>query len=72
MIGRQKRREEEEPSMAVVVRVKRSLDEEPLEALVLSCKKRKTNAESDDSVTAIFKFAGTLSRQVLHCNLRQQ
>lgn len=55
--------------MAAVLRVKRRNDAEPLEALVIACKRRKTeNLESeetvDDSVTAVLKFAGTVKNQV--------
>ncbi|KAG5873637.1 hypothetical protein JTB14_022371 [Gonioctena quinquepunctata] len=52
--------------MATVVRVKRRCDEEPLEAFVLNCKRRKLNTTEDplsstDSTT-LFKFAGTLEK----------
>lgn len=49
--------------MAAVVRVKRALDEEPSSALILSCKRRKTNVEDDDAVETLFTFAGTVKDQ---------
>jgi hypothetical protein len=58
--------------MAAVVRVKRRLDEEPVETLVLLCKRAKTDTvpraplateESSDEIKSVFKFAGTLTAQ---------
>ncbi|XP_046745425.1 probable RNA polymerase II nuclear localization protein SLC7A6OS [Diprion similis] len=54
--------------MAAVLRVKRRNHEEPLEALVIACKRRKTEnidaAETaSDPVTAVLKFAGTVKNQ---------
>ncbi|XP_034230559.1 probable RNA polymerase II nuclear localization protein SLC7A6OS [Thrips palmi] len=49
--------------MAAVVRVKRALNEEPSGALILSCKRRKTEAENGDAVDTVFKFAGTVKDQ---------
>ncbi|XP_018569675.1 probable RNA polymerase II nuclear localization protein SLC7A6OS [Anoplophora glabripennis] len=52
--------------MAAVVRVKRRLDEEPLEAVILSCKRRKLNndvvkdAEDTELSATLLKFAGTI------------
>lgn len=49
--------------MAAIVRVKRRLDEEPLEAVILSCKKRKLNndvTEQAELSTTLLKFAGTI------------
>lgn len=51
-------------AMAAVVRVKRSLDEEPTGALILSCKKRKTEDGHGESVKTVFRFAGTVKDQV--------
>lgn len=65
-------------TMAAVLRVKRRNDDEPLEALVIACKRRKTvnpdgqetsksgtDAEEESSpVTAVLKFAGTIKNQV--------
>lgn len=55
--------------MAAVVRLKRRFDAEPLEAVVLACKRKKT--ESDVETTknetpfqTILKFAGTVKNQV--------
>jgi hypothetical protein len=55
--------------MAAVVRLKRRLDEEPLEAVVLACKRKKTEsdletAKSDTPFQTILKFAGTVKNQV--------
>lgn len=49
--------------MAAVVRIKRRLDENPLETLVLNCKRRKPNgpeekAEPED-LSAVLQLAGT-------------
>lgn len=55
--------------MAAVVHVKRRLDEEPLEALILNCKRRKTcdNASNDlQQLSAVLKFAGTV-KEVSFC-----
>lgn len=63
--------------MATVIRVKRRVDEEPLNAFVLNCKKRRFE-DLDDSVasspsadanhtastTTVVKFAGTVQNQV--------
>lgn len=53
--------------MAAVVRVKRLLDEEPLDAVVLNCKRRKTekSGSSSESLAAVLKFAGTVNDQVV-------
>ncbi|KAG7207564.1 hypothetical protein KM043_009188 [Ampulex compressa] len=56
--------------MAAILRVKRRNDVEPLDTLVIACKRRKTE-ESNEAVeplkltpvTAIVKFAGTVSDQ---------
>lgn len=37
--------------MAAVVRIKRRLEDEPLEALILNCKRQKVNHSSDVSST---------------------
>jgi hypothetical protein len=55
--------------MAAVVRVKRRCDEEPLEALVLACKRKKTESDlgtpkNETPVHTILKFAGTVKNQV--------
>lgn len=56
--------------MAAVVRLKRHLCEEPLEALVINCKRPKleTNdsAKSEEFKT-VLKFAGTVKEQVCLC-----
>ncbi|CAH1098518.1 unnamed protein product [Psylliodes chrysocephalus] len=53
--------------MAAIIRVKRCLDEDPLDTFILKCKKRKVDLDSttDDSAiedisTAVLKFAGTI------------
>lgn len=61
--------------MSAVIRIKRHIDEEPLSAFLLNCKKRKTGEveveeaaggstkENDvGSSTQILKFSGTLSK----------
>ncbi|XP_015521461.1 probable RNA polymerase II nuclear localization protein SLC7A6OS [Neodiprion pinetum] len=62
--------------MAAVLRVKRRNAEEPLEALVIACKRRKTenidgaDIAASDPVTAVLKFAGTVKNQadnVIEC-----
>lgn len=54
--------------MSAVVRLKRLLEEEPLEAIVLNCKRRKTDngkAECQESdLSTVFKFVGTVTNQV--------
>ena len=55
--------------MAAVVRVKRRLDQDPVNSLLLSCKRFKSNEvvekENDPGeVKSIFKFAGTLTSKV--------
>lgn len=63
--------------MAAIVHVKRHLDEEPLDALILNCKKRKTsdNATNDlKQVSAVLRFAGTVNevRIFTKHNLKKQ
>ena len=53
--------------MAAVLRVKRKKDEEPLDALLIACKRQKTAQEAEkvsEPLTATFKFAGTVKNQV--------
>lgn len=64
--------------MATVIRVKRRVDEEPLNAFVLNCKKRRFEDIEDDAdrtaakdacaadgtSTTVVKFAGTVQNQV--------
>lgn len=53
--------------MATVLRVKRRNDDEPWNALLIACKKRKTDeseAAEANSLTAVVKFAGTVKNQV--------
>lgn len=64
--------------MAAVIRVKRRIDEEPLNAFVLNCKKRKTvhdannekevNEVTDEEVSTILRFAGTVKDGVRKIN----
>lgn len=52
--------------MAAVVRLKRHLDDEPVSALILNCKKRQKISESDDSevsTSTVLTFAGTVNNQ---------
>ncbi|XP_063699273.1 probable RNA polymerase II nuclear localization protein SLC7A6OS [Culicoides brevitarsis] len=56
--------------MSAVIRIKRHIDEEPLSAFLLNCKKRKTDTESEEAAggsskdveTQILKFSGTLTK----------
>ncbi|PNF27194.1 hypothetical protein B7P43_G06489 [Cryptotermes secundus] len=48
--------------MAAVVRLKRRADEQPLEGLVLTCKKRKSE-DDEIQITPVFKFAGTVKNR---------
>lgn len=59
--------------MSAVIRVKRRIQDEPLNAFVLNCKKQKTDSTEthhnslDDEKAAqltIVKFAGTVENQV--------
>lgn len=53
--------------MAAVVRVKRRITEDPLEAFVLNSKRRREEQQlpaDKDEVTTILKFAGTVQNQV--------
>lgn len=54
--------------MATVIRVKRSLGEEPIDSkIVLNCKRRKTESEDNSSTTStILKFAGTVDSVRYH------
>lgn len=60
-----------------MVRLKRLLDEEPLEAIVINCKRRKTDKHKlenqEDDLSTIFKFVGTVTnpvgRQYIHVKL---
>nr|XP_023018306.1 probable RNA polymerase II nuclear localization protein SLC7A6OS [Leptinotarsa decemlineata]XP_023018307.1 probable RNA polymerase II nuclear localization protein SLC7A6OS [Leptinotarsa decemlineata]XP_023018308.1 probable RNA polymerase II nuclear localization protein SLC7A6OS [Leptinotarsa decemlineata] len=47
--------------MATVVRVKRRCDDEPIEAFIFSCKRRKISSD-DPLYTTVFKFARTLEK----------
>ncbi|KAJ3632296.1 hypothetical protein MTP99_009310 [Tenebrio molitor] len=49
--------------MAAVIRVKRTLKEEPSDALILSCKRRKTDQNEETELSTILKFAGTVNSQ---------
>ena len=66
-------RQKKNHKMATVIRVKRRIDEEPLNAFVLNCKKRKllqettpssNLLENDTEVSQILKFAGTVESHV--------
>ena len=52
--------------MSTVLRVKRRYDEEPIEALLISCKKRKLNTASsvEEPLTKVLKFIATVKDQV--------
>ncbi|PSN32815.1 hypothetical protein C0J52_14169 [Blattella germanica] len=58
--------------MAAIVRLKRRSDEEPLEALVLACKRKKLDGDLESvkdvsPFTTILKFAGTVKNQIVNC-----
>lgn len=56
--------------MTAVIRLKRLLDEEPLDAVVINCKRRKTN-DAENELSTVLKFAGTLESQVgKHCPVK--
>lgn len=57
--------------MAAVVRVKRRIDENPADSLVISCKRLKKSTEGTiehgrdaDELKSLFKFAATVPEQV--------
>lgn len=52
--------------MAAVIRLKRHLDDEPLSALILNCKKRKKSSECENEteISTVLTFAGTINNQV--------
>lgn len=49
--------------MSTIVRVKRRLEESPLEALVVHCKKARKE-ELDEITPSLFIFSGTLDEKV--------
>lgn len=51
--------------MAAVIRVKRRITEEPLDAFVLNCKRQKIEENNSDETSTILKFAGTVNSQVI-------
>jgi len=66
--------------MATVVRVKRRFEEDPVDSLVLLCKKVKTGtnvgpasaslSETPEAVKSVFKFAGTYAGTVsVQCSI---
>lgn len=66
--------------MAAVIRMKRHIDEVPLNAFVLNCKRRKTDGEtsqdstsldngSKEETSTILKFAGTITEVMLKFSL---
>lgn len=56
--------------MAAILRVKRRHDDEPTNALLISCKRQKiaeneeTQSVSPVPLTSVAKFAGTVTKQV--------
>jgi len=60
--------------MAALVRVKRRLEDDPVDSLVLLCKKVRTGADvgsaavgqsdSTEAVKSVFKFSGTVAGAV--------
>ncbi|KAF7287032.1 hypothetical protein GWI33_002417 [Rhynchophorus ferrugineus] len=52
--------------MAALVRIKRRLDEDALESLILNCKRRKPNGEENgntEELSTVFQLAGTSSQE---------
>lgn len=49
--------------MTSVLRVKRRIDEDPVEALIVSCK-RFRHSDDQNLEKSIFSFAGTISSKV--------
>lgn len=54
--------------MAAILRVKRKKDDEPSDALLISCKRAKIEDEAaaleESNLTTIVKFAGTIDKPV--------
>ena len=58
--------------MAAIVRVKRRRDEDPVESIVVKCKRKKesdhmideSNIDESVDVKSVFKFAGTIAGKV--------
>jgi hypothetical protein len=49
--------------MSAVIRLKRHIDEEPYNAFVLNCKKRKVDGQcTREETSTVLKFAGTVSQ----------
>lgn len=51
--------------MSAVIRIKRHINDEPHEAFVLNCKKRKTDGEdasASGETSTVLKFAGTVNQ----------
>lgn len=59
--------------MAAIIRLKRRLCDEPLEALVINCKKPKldtdNSTETESELKTVLKFAGTIKEQVSLYNI---
>lgn len=58
--------------MAKVLRIKRELNCEPLDAVVVNCKRRKID-DGDvpiENVSTVLKFAGTANTQVLNLTFK--
>jgi hypothetical protein len=53
--------------MSAVIRLKRHIDEEPYNAFVLNCKKRKVDSNSKEESSTVLKFAGTVSQVKFPC-----
>ena len=53
--------------MAAVIRLKRRLEDQPSDTLILNCKRRKTDEKEENEngeLSTILKFAGTFNNQV--------
>lgn len=55
--------------MTTIIRVKRHRQDDPVEAVVLACKRRKVGGETQDldSFKTILNFSGTVEKKVRNC-----
>ena len=49
--------------MVTIIKVKRKINEDPADCLIIECKKKKTDSENE-SVKQILKYAGTAKSEV--------
>ena len=48
--------------MVTIIKVKRKINEDPADCLIIECKKKKTDS---DSIKQILKYAGTAKTEVV-------